>query len=221
MLYPNQESLINIPTPPTPHAFLITPVMVHDPGKGDLMDLELPDRSYLRAQASPDVLRLGSPTSGLWKATLHFDTQTNARLKEPLRLPRLTPLLSDEERLMPTWGAIGQVVTLDRVKGLVAIRIVTQGNPSQAFTVTAIATLEQILSVEHASYLRLKGSLRDRHLLVTQLESIEAPEPIARKDVMPYVNHRESDTLETTLDAGSAKSQPIRSSRPEGTGDLK
>ena len=210
MLIPTPESLLNIPTPPVPHAFLITRVNVHDPGKGDLVDLELPDHTYLRAQAGPDVLRLGLNLMGSWKATLHFDSHPTARLKEPLHLPRLTPLMPEEEALMPTWGSVGQVVKLDRLAGLVVIRVVPQRNALPAFTVTAIASLEQLSSVEHASHVRLKGSLQDRHLVVAQLEAIELPDILPRKEGLVSVYRSEIETFE-----------PIRSNRGEGSGEPK
>lgn len=170
-----QHTLIEIPTPATHHAFLITPVIAHDPGKGDLVDLELPvpDGTFLRAQASPDVLRLGPNINGTWQATLHFSTHIDAILKEPLRLPRLKPCPEDHKLLLPTWGAAGHVTNLDRGEGLVTVRVVPQRENLQPFLVTALASLEQLASVGHSSSLRLKGTLRGRHLIVTHLEPID------------------------------------------------
>jgi hypothetical protein len=222
VLIPNPEELMNIPTPTTPHAFLITPVMVHDPGKGDLIDLELPDGTFLRAQAAPDVLRLAFDFTGLWKATLHFDTHPTARLKEPLYLPRLSALTAENGTLMPTWGAAGQVVKIDRVEGLVVIRVLPQRQAIPAFTVTAIASLEQLSSIKNANHLRLKGGLRDRHLVVAQLEEIELPDTMPRSSHPVSVYRSGIETIETTDTASSVMSSTgklTRSNRSEGPGE--
>jgi hypothetical protein len=167
------QTLIEIPTPTTHHAFLFAPVIAHDPGKGDLIDLELPDGTFLRTQAAPDVLRLGPNINGPWQATLHFSTHGDASLKEPLRLPRLKPCPEDHKLLLPTWGAAGDVTNLDRTEGLISIRVVPQREHLHPFLVTALASLEQLASVGHTSSLRLKGTLRSRCLIVTHLEPID------------------------------------------------
>jgi hypothetical protein len=167
---PDLEKLIDIPTPPTPHAFLITPVVVHDPGRGSLIDLELPGGTYLRAQAAPDVLRLGANLGGAWKATLHFETQPNARLQEPLQLTRLSPLTALEAVLLPSWGATGRVIKLDRIEGFVVIEVIPKKKEIPSFTLTAIVSIDQLSSIENASHVRLKGRLSDCHLVVAQLE---------------------------------------------------
>jgi hypothetical protein len=61
-----QQTLLEIPTPTMHHAFMIAPVIAHDPGKGDLIDLELPDGTFLRTQAAPDVFHLGPNINGPW-----------------------------------------------------------------------------------------------------------------------------------------------------------
>jgi hypothetical protein len=151
---------------------MIAPVIAHDPGKGDLIDLELPDGTYLRTQAAPDVLRLGPNINGPWQATLHFSTHIDASLKEPLRLPRLKPCREDHRLCLPTWGAAGHVTNLDRNEGLVSIRVVPQRENLHPFLVTALASLEQLASVGQTSSLRLKGTLRGRRLIVVHLEPI-------------------------------------------------
>ena len=167
------QTLINIPTPNTHHAFLIAPVIAHDPGKGDLIDLELPDQTFLRSQAAPDVLRLGPNISGSWQATLHFTTNSDASLKEPLRLPRLKPCPTHDETHLPTWGAAGLITNLDLKEGFVTIRVIPQRENLQAFLITAIASLEQLTNLQSASNLRLKGTLRGRQLIALHLEQID------------------------------------------------
>jgi hypothetical protein len=167
------QTLIDIPTPNTHHAFLIAPVIAHDPGKGDLIDLELPDHTFLRSQAAPDVLRLGPNISGSWQATLHFSTHSDASLKEPLRLPRLKPCPAHDETHLPTWGAAGLITHLDLKEGLITIRVIPQRENLQAFLITAIASLEQLTGLQSTSNLRLKGTLRGRQLIAMHLERID------------------------------------------------
>ena len=97
-----QPNLIDIATPSTHHAFLIAPVIAHDPGKGDLIDLALPDGTILRAKAGVEVLRLGANINGPWRATLHFDTTAKARINEPVRVPKLVQFTPDLESAQPT-----------------------------------------------------------------------------------------------------------------------
>jgi hypothetical protein len=168
---------IQISTPSTHHAFLIAPVIVHDPGKGDLIDLALPDGTVLRAKAGVDVLRLGANINGPWRATLHFDTTAQAKINEPLRVPKLVQFTPDLETAQPTWGAAGKVIRLDRDNGLAVIRVYPKTGLVLPFVIAAFASLEQLSNVEQARGLRLRGTLRDRHLIATHLEPLELAVP--------------------------------------------
>jgi hypothetical protein len=186
---------IQIPTPSTHHAFLIAPVIAHDPGKGDLIDLALPDGTILRAKAGVDVLRLGSNINGPWRATLHFDTTEQAKIKEPIQVPKLVSLSPDLETAQPTWGAAGKVVRLDRVEGLVVIRVYPKTGLILPFVIAAIASLEQLSSVEHATGLRLRGTLRDRHLIATHLEPLDLHVPTHWKSWQPPIDTSDLEVI--------------------------
>jgi hypothetical protein len=173
----SQSNLIQISTPSTHHAFLISPVIAHDPGKGDLIDLALPDGTVLRAKASAEVLRLGTDINGPWRATLHFDTTEQAKILEPVRVPKLVPLTPDLEFSQPTWGAAGKVVRLDRDEGLAVIRVYPKTGLVLPFVIAAIASLEQLSSVKQAPGLRLRGTLRNHHLIATHLEPLDLAVP--------------------------------------------
>jgi hypothetical protein len=172
-----QSNPIQISTPSTHHAFLIAPVIVHDPGKGDLIDLALPNGTFLRAKAGVDVLRLGTDINGPWRATLHFDTTEQARINEPVRVPKLIPLAPDLESAQPTWGAAGKIVRLDRDEGLAVIRVYPKTGLVLPFVIAAIASLEQLSRIEHAQALRLRGTLRHQHLIATHLEPLDLTVP--------------------------------------------
>jgi hypothetical protein len=172
-----QPHLIDIPPLNTHHAFLITPVIAHDPFEGDLIDLELPNGTFLRAQAGVAVLRLGAAINGPWRATLHVGTSDHARILEPVRVPKLARLTPDLESTTPTWSAAGRVVHLDRDEGLATIRVFPKTGLVQPFLIAAMASLEQLSSVESASGLRLKGTLRDRHLVATELHALDLGVP--------------------------------------------
>ena len=186
---------IQISTPSTHHAFLIAPVIVHDPGKGDLMDLELSNGTCLRAKAGVEVLRLGANINGPWRATLHFDTTTKARINEPVRVPKLVQFTPDLESAQPTWGAAGKVVRLDRDGGLAVIRVYPKTGLVMPFVIAAIASLEQLSSVEHAQGLRLRGTLRDRHLIATHLEPLDLAVPAHWKSWQPPIVTSESEVI--------------------------
>jgi hypothetical protein len=192
---------IQISTPSTHHAFLIAPVIVHDPGKGDLMDLELSDGTFLRAQAGVEVLRLGTNINGPWRATLHFDTTDQAKINEPVRIPKLVPLAPDLESAQPTWGAAGMVIRLDRDNGLAAIRVYPKTGLVMPFVIAAIANLEQLLSVEHPQGLRLRGTLRDRHLIATHLEPLDLAVPSHWKSWQPPDTTRDLELIARDRDS--------------------
>jgi hypothetical protein len=187
---------IQISTPSTHHAFLISPVIAHDPGKGELIDLALPNGTFFRAKASAEVLRLGPNINGSWRATLHFDTTEQAKILEPVRVPKLVPLAPDLEFSQPTWGAAGKVVRLDRDDGLAVIRVYPKTGLVLPFVIAAIASLEQLSSVEKAQGLRLRGTLRDRHLIATHLEPLDLAVPSHWKSWQPPDTTRD---LETTV----------------------
>jgi hypothetical protein len=169
--------LIDIPTLTTYHALLIAPVIAHDPGEGDLIDLELPDGTFLRAQAGVAVLRLGAGINGPWRATLHVATSHQARILEPIRVPKLARLTPDLESTAPTWSAAGRVVHLNRDEGLAVIRVFPKTGLVQPFEIAAMASLEQLSSVESAPALRLKGTLRDRYLVATEVQVLDLAVP--------------------------------------------
>jgi hypothetical protein len=184
---------IQISTPSTHHAFLISPVVAHDPGKGELIDLALPNGTFFRAKASAEVLRLGANINGPWRATLHFDTTEHARINEPVRVPKLVPLTPDLEFAQPTWGAAGKVIRLDRNEGLAVIRVYPKTGLVLPFVIAAIASLEQLSSVEHAQALRLRGTLRRQHLIATHLESLDLAVPGHWKSWQPPNATRDQD----------------------------
>jgi hypothetical protein len=185
---------IPISTPSTHHAFLISPVIVHDPGKGELIDLALPNGTFLRAKAGVDVLRLGANINGPWRATLHFDTTEQAKILEPVRVPKLVPFTPDLESAQPTWGAAGKVVRLDRDEGLAIIRVYPKTGLVLPFVIAAIASLEQLSSVQHAQGLRLRGTLQNQHLIATHLEPLDLAVPGHWKSWQPPKATADRDT---------------------------
>ena len=170
-------------------------MIVHDPGKGDLIDLALPDGTLLRAKAGVEVLRLGANINGPWRATLHFDTTAQARINEPVRVPKLVQFTPDLESAQPTWGAAGKVVRLDRDEGLAVIRVYPKTGLVMPFVIAAIASLEQLSSVEHAQGLRLRGTLRDRHLIATHLEPLDLAVPAHWKSWQPPIATSEPEVI--------------------------
>jgi hypothetical protein len=190
-----QPNLIDIPPLSNYHAFLISPVIAHDPGEGDLIDLELPNGDFFRAQAGVAVLRLGEQISGPWRATLHVETNHHARILEPIHVPRLARLTPDRESFSPTWSAAGRVVHLDRDEGLATIRVFPKTGLVQPFLITAITSLEHLTSVEHAPSLRLKGTLHDRHLIAIEVQALDLDIPGHWRSWQPPVSSHELEVL--------------------------
>ena len=95
------------------HAFLLADVQVRDSGSGSYLEVVFADGLTVRARASAEVLRLGEKLNGLLRATLHFRTDDDARLREPLHLYRLRrieyPLAHPSKTY---WSAAGTVSTL-------------------------------------------------------------------------------------------------------------
>ncbi len=98
-------------SPKTPkgfHAFLLADLRVEDSGTGVYVDVVFQDGSRHRARASAEVLRLGPGLRGSHRATLHFRTDLEGYLVEPLHLYRIrehdAPL---DEDTGTYWSALG------------------------------------------------------------------------------------------------------------------
>ncbi len=164
MSAPPDRPADSIAIPPGFHAFLIAVVRVHDPGSGDLVDLEIPGQARLRARAGADVLRLGERIGDVWRATLHFATAQDGRLWEPLHLQRVLPVQPEMAGLEPVWSAAGKIVRLDLNGGLVVLRVYPERARRAPFLVHATATPVQLESLEGAVFARLGGGLNGSKL---------------------------------------------------------
>lgn len=92
------------------HAFLLADLTIDDPGVGTYVDVVFLDGYRLRARASAEVLRMGSQLQerGLCRATLHFRTDHEGFLVEPLHLYRVRrELLPLDSATGTYWSATG------------------------------------------------------------------------------------------------------------------
>ena len=166
MSAPPDRPADRIAIPPGFHAFLIAVVRVHDPGRGDLVDLEIPGQARLRARAGADVLRLGERIGNVWRATLHFTTAQDGRLWEPVHLQRVLSVEPEMAELEPVWSAAGKIVRLDLDEGMVVLRVYPERARRAPFLVHTTATADQLESLEGAVFARLSGGLNGSKLTV-------------------------------------------------------
>jgi hypothetical protein len=171
------------------HAFLIAVVRVHDPGSGDLVDLEIPGQARLRARASADVLRLGERIGDVWRATLHFATAQDGRLWEPIHLQRVLPIQPEMAGFEPVWSAAGKILRLDVDKGFIVMRVYPERARRAPFLVHAAATAEQLEVLEGAVFARLVGGLNESKLTVQAATPISLVVPERWKGWRPPRKH--------------------------------
>jgi hypothetical protein len=149
------------------HAFLLADVYIRDPGQGVYVDVRLQSGQYLRARASTEVLRLGLQLPSIWRATLHFRTDLDARLHEPLHLHRLRkfeyPLADDSNTF---WSATGLV---SRKRD--AIVIFPERAKTQPFPISFQGGLDLGKATPGRS-VRARGVVRDSVLVATYAEYI-------------------------------------------------
>lgn len=158
------------------HAFLLADVQVRDPGSGSLLDIMFTDGLRVRARASAEVLRLGTRLNGLFRATLHFRTDDDARLREPLHLYRLRPM--DYPLAYPSktyWSAAGVVLT--HPDTLLVFLEKARATPFQIRFKRQLP----LLPFDSASHsLRASGVLIDGQLIATELHVVQPLEIAAR-----------------------------------------
>ena len=164
----------HIPHPPSfptsHHAFLIATVYLHDPGSGDLVDLELPDGARLRCIATPNALRLGPNLAGRWRTTLHFRTRGDSTIHQPVRMYRFRPAVPEQTDTL--WSAAGKVTQLDVAAGLVGVRVYPDHARVEPFTIAARASSVALSKVVGAPFLHLRGELHGRQLVAHHLEEV-------------------------------------------------
>jgi hypothetical protein len=170
-LTPTQSRTPHPPGFPTSHhAFLIATIHLHDPGSGDLVDLELPDGARLRCIVTPDALRLGPGLAGRWRTTLHFRTRADGMIHQPVRLYRLRPAVPEKTDTL--WSAAGKVTHLDVAAGLVGVRVYPDHARVEPFAIAARASSAMLSSVAGASFLHLRGALLGPQLVAHHIEAV-------------------------------------------------
>ncbi len=117
------------------HAFLVATVELHNPGKGNMVDLQFSNGLLLRATVAADLLRLGT-LSGFWRATLHFRTSDQAELEPPLMLKRFRPLHDKHEAPLAFWSIAGQITGVNLGNGCASIRVFTTRKKLESFVIT-------------------------------------------------------------------------------------
>ena len=161
--------------PKSHHAFLLVTAVIHDPGRGELVELELDDGTRLRCTASPEALRLGTALAGRWRLTVHFRTRLDGSLINPVRMVNLRPPREDDNETI--WSASGQVVRLDQTNGLAVLRVYPERAKLEPFIVAAEASLEQLTNLEDVYSVHMRGTLRGNVLVAQQLERVALTVP--------------------------------------------
>jgi hypothetical protein len=168
-----------IPVPTGFHAFLLASVIASDPGRGNLINLELPDGTAILARATPTVLRLGSGINGAWRATLHFSTTPDGHLNSPVTIQRLRPPTPEFETVETFWSTIGELETLELDARLITVRVFPERARRAPFTVTAIldSSLGFLEHPKNVTHVRLSGHLEKTALVATEIEAVEISRP--------------------------------------------
>lgn len=185
--------------PKSHHAFLLVTAVIHDPGRGELVELELDDGTRLRCIASSEALRLGTALSGRWRLTVHFRTRLDGSLVIPVKMVNLrSPRENDNETI---WSASGKVVRLEQTSGLAVLRVYPERAKLEPFIVTAKIPLEQLAKVKDADSVHMCGTLRGDVLVAHQLEQVALTVPARWAAWKPTQGRREvQDALEGQRD---------------------
>ena len=185
--------------PQSHHAFLLVTAVIHDPGRGELVELELDDSTRLRCTASPEALRLGTALSGRWRLTAHFRTRLDGSLVNPVKMVNLRlPRENDNETI---WSASGQVVRLEQTSRLAVLRVYPERAKLEPFIVTAEASFEQLAHLEDAYSVQMRGTLRGDVLVAQELKRVALTVPARWAAWKPRQARREiQDALEGQRD---------------------
>ena len=96
-------------------AVLLADVRIRDVGVGHQMKLVFEDKTILRVRASPAVLRMRLPRTGLHRVTLSLRSRPTGEVREPMYLTQVepidTPIQTDTRTL---WSVRGLVATEPR-----------------------------------------------------------------------------------------------------------
>ena len=162
------------------HAFLLENVTIRDSGTGTFVMLEFFDGTLRRADVNPELLRLGN-LNGRWRATMYFRTGAGSKVRNFVTLQRLRVIDPDVHE-GSFWTASGKVIVLDRDTHQVVIRVFPERSKSQPFAVSAKATLEQINSLQDATFIHMSGRLDGDELIADELQSVQLTLPERWKD---------------------------------------
>jgi hypothetical protein len=149
---------------------------LHPSPDGRRADLELPGGAVVRVKPSP--LRrakfINRPIlEGRYSVHLHLRTHGQGFLSREMELVALKPLAPDAPALEPEFELIGKVVRLDRVEGLVIVRVFPQRTDIEPFAVSAVASLEVLDSGEDAWSVKVDGIVRGSRLIARAISRVE------------------------------------------------
>ncbi len=155
------------------HAFLVATVELHDPGKGNSVDLQFTNGLILRATVVADVLRLGNLT-GFWRTTLHFRTSEDGLLEPPLMLKRLRPLRDKQDIPLAFWSLAGQVEMVNEKKSCATFRVFTARKRLEFFVITVRCSDDQIAVLRDSPQKTwlVTGMLEDNSLQAQEIKPI-------------------------------------------------
>ncbi|MFB9992530.1 hypothetical protein ACFFLM_11185 [Deinococcus oregonensis] len=156
-------------TPSGFHAFLLADVDVVDFGQGEYVDVVFRDRTRLRARASAEILRLGSRLHGQHRVTLHFRTDLDGTLLEPLHLYRRRDL---DTTLEPTTGTYWSAVGL-ALPGSLSMMVYLERARTPPFQITFKYDVKPSILVSPGTGMRLNGIVRAGQLIATNVIPVE------------------------------------------------
>lgn len=150
------------------HAFLLADLRIQDPGQGHVLDVIFKDGRRLRTRASAEVLRLGTKLNRHYRATLHFRTDKEGTLQEPLHLYRVRPISVPLNHPSGTyWSATGLVT-----QQLDALVILPEKARTPPFKIHFLSEGSESEWRMARQPVRASGSIVNRQLVATEIVTL-------------------------------------------------
>jgi len=149
-------------------AVLLADVLVRDAGVGHRMELAFKDGDSLRVRASPEVLRLRLQSRRRYRATLNLRTGFNRKIREPLYLVQVQPIVEPLQNVSGTsWSATGLVANYPR-----SVVVWSNHGHAQSVQISYTAGPGLLEGQTVGESVRVEGVLKDRLLIATSLEEL-------------------------------------------------
>ena len=158
------------------HAFMLLNATIVAIGKGEYVELVQTNGITIKARLSVTAARQLGHQSKVWRVSLHFRTDQQGNLIEPIFLQRIRPHQAEQDS-STIWSVAGEITFLEPRQRIMTIKIYPEREERKPFFVSVCLDLEQYELAKSATCIQASGDLLEKKLIAKKLEVIDLKIP--------------------------------------------